>query len=220
MGEIRHAFINIDGLDTSPLSLPTEEAANNLMSEYFQATSLGMPFLHEPTFNQRLSTVYNMSHKIYLADTHTTTESRISLFFVLEVFAVALLTMQKHEPSKIPTWLADKYHKVAVQALLAAGLPNGVDGVQALLLIGQYHYLHPTLWVVWNTIGAAIRLAVELRLHQDPPPGQHDALALDIRRRTFWSAYAMDRNISIALGIPTCLSDGAINTAVRVVNPK
>ncbi|KAF4816979.1 Positive regulator of purine utilization [Colletotrichum siamense] len=198
-------------LDTSPLSLPTRQIAENLVKEYFQSTSAGMPLLHEPTFRKKLDLISDMPRVVDMAEDHKTTESRLALFFVLEVFAAALLSMSKNDPARIPIWLADRYHKTAIAALIEAGLPADVEGVQALLLVGQFYYLHPTLWVVWNTVGAAIRLAVELGLHQDPSPEDVDALTLDTRRRTFWVAYAMDRNISVALNMPSCLSDGAID---------
>lgn len=209
----------VGGLDTGPITLPTKETAANLVKEFFQCANLGMPLLHEPTFGQKLALVYHMPHTVNLTEAHTTTESRISVFFVLEVFAIALLTMQKQDPTRIPTWLADRYHKGAVSALIEAGPPNDVEGIQALLLVGQFYYFHPTLWTIWNTIGAALRLAVELGLHQDPPSDELDALALDIRRRTFWVAYSMDRNISAAKGTPSCLSDGAIDVEVRDMLP-
>lgn len=209
----------VGNLDTGPITLPTREAAVNLVREFFQSANLGMPLLHEPTFARKLALVYDMPRTVNLAATHTTPESRTAVFFVLEVFAIALLTMQKQDPTRIPTWLADRYHKAAAAALAEAGLPGGVEGVQALLLVGQFYYFHPTLWTVWNTVGAALRLAVELGLHRDPPPGEEgvDALGLDTRRRAFWVAYSMDRNISIAKSIPTCLSDGAIDVKVGMM---
>jgi hypothetical protein len=204
----------ISGLDTSPVSLPTKEAAQNLVKAYFQFANLSLPLLHEPTLVQKLQLLYSMSNVVDLNHVHTSMEARIAIFFVFEVFAVALLTIQKQDPSRIPASLADRYHRTAVRALNEAGLPNDVEGVQALLLVGQYCYHHPTIWAVWKTVGAALRLAVELELHKDPPANDFDPLTLDTRRRTFWVAYAMDRNISIALSMPSCLSDGAITAQV------
>jgi len=206
----------ISGLDTSPVSLPTKEAAQNLVRAYFQFANLSLPLLHEPTFVQKLDLLYSMPNVVDLNHTHASTEARIAVFFVLEVFAVALLTIQKQDPSRIPASLADRYHRAAVRALNEAGLPKDVEGVQALLLVGQYCYHHPTIWAVWKTVGAALRLAVELDLHKDPPPNTLDPLTLDTMRRTFWVAYAMDRNISIALSMPSCLSDGAITAQVWI----
>ena len=202
-------------LDTSLISLPSRAAAQNLVKAYFQFANLSQPLLHEPTFQQKLELLYSMPRMVNLAETHTSIESKNAVFFVFEVFAVALLTMQKQDPTSIPTSLADQFHKTALRALNEVGLPCEVEGVQALLLVGQYSYHHPTIWSVWKTVGAALRLAVELDMHQDPPTDDLDFLALDTMRRTFWVAYAMDRNISIALAMPSCLSDGAITAKVR-----
>ncbi|KAM0541587.1 hypothetical protein ACHAPJ_013189 [Fusarium lateritium] len=200
----------VGGLDAGPISLPTKEVAQNLIKTYFQFANLGMPLLHEPTFQSKVEFLYGIETRVIdLEKTHITPESRIAVFFVLEVFAIALLSMQ--EAARIPTWVTDRYHTTAVAALNAAGLPNNVEGVQALVLIGQYSYHHPIAWATWKTIGAALRLAVELGLHQDPVK-KPDPLTLDVRRRTFWVAYMMDRNISVALTMPIFLSDGVVST--------
>ncbi|KAF4923280.1 hypothetical protein CGCVW01_v004793 [Colletotrichum viniferum] len=116
-------------LDTSPLSLPTRQIAENLVKEYFQSTSAGMPLLHEPTFRKKLDLIYDMPRVVDMAEDHKTTESRLALFFVLEVFAAALLSMSKNDPARIPISLADRYHKTASTALIEAGLPADVEGV-------------------------------------------------------------------------------------------
>ncbi|KAK5033616.1 hypothetical protein LTS07_003921 [Exophiala sideris] len=197
-------------LDTSAVGLPTKDGAESLVKAYFQFANQSLPLLHESEYRQRLDSLYAISHTVDLNTVHTSRESRIDVFFVFEAFAVALLILQKQDPSRIPTSLADRYHQTALRALVEAGLSSDLEGVQSLLLLAQYSYHHPTAWTVWKTIGAALRLAVEVGLHQEPPPGTVDPLTLDNRRRTFWVAYAMDRNVSIALGLPLCLSDGAI----------
>ncbi|UPK93727.1 hypothetical protein LCI18_004662 [Fusarium solani-melongenae] len=194
--------------DAGPTTLPSRETAQNLVKMYFRLTNLGMPLLHEAMLQEKLDLLYDLPRKIDLDSTHTTTESRIATFFVLEVFATALLVVQEREPSG--RWLADRYSRTALAALNKAGLPSNIQGIQALLLIGQHAYHHPTLWNAWKTVGAALRLAVELGLHQDPPPGTTGFMELDNMRRTFWVAYAMDRNVSTSLCLPCCLSDGAI----------
>ncbi|KAL6400168.1 fungal specific transcription factor domain-containing protein [Ilyonectria robusta] len=196
--------------DTSALSLPTKEIAQSLVKAYFRFASIAMPLLHQPTFEKKLDLIYSMPRIINLSKSHTDVNARIAVFFVLEVFAVALLIMQKQDPSRISIWLADRYHKTALSALNMASIPNDVEGIQALLLVAQYSYHHPTVWAAWRTVGAALRLAVELGLHEDVSTGL-DFLALDTRRRTFWVAYAMDRNLSVGMSMPSCLSDGAIS---------
>ncbi len=205
----------VSSLDDGPISLPPKPVAQRLSKAFFQCSSLGMPLLHEPTFEKTLEMVYKMPRTINTAKTHTTSEARIAVFFVLEVLAVGLLSMHKLNPTRVPTWIADRYHEAATNALSEAGLPHNLEGVQALLLIAIYSYHHPNQWAVWKTVGAAIRFAVELGLHQDHPTADLDFLTRDTMRRTFWVAYALERNISISLTIPTNLADGAISAKVN-----
>lgn len=205
----------LDSLETFDVSLPRSETAHHLIRAYFQFANLSQPILFEPHFRQMVDHLYDLPRAIDLQTTHTTRETRTALFFVLEVFAVAVLVLQKQEPTRIPTSMADRYHKTALEALKAIGLPSDVVGVQALLLMSQYFYHHPIDWQVWKTVGAAIRLAIEIGLHEEPDPFEKiDFRALDVRRRTFWVAYAMDRNLAIALGRPVALADGAIGVQV------
>jgi hypothetical protein len=203
-------------LDATPVSFPSKDAALGLVKAYFAFANGGMPLLHEPTFREQLELLYRMPLRLDLAETHSSPESRKAAFFLFEVLAVALVTMQKQDPSRASMSVAERYHAAALEILKETGLPDGVGGVQALLLVSQYSYLHPTLWAVWKALGTALRLVVELGLYQDPPADKVDPLAADTIRRVFWVAYCMDRGISIALKKPSCLSDGAITTKVCV----
>lgn len=206
--------LSTEEFETSPISLPTREGAQNLLKAYFQWANQSLPLVHEPTLVQKLELLYSTTGTVDLAEANT--EYKLAVFFVFEIFAVALLTLQKYDPWRIPTSMAARYHKTALKAINEAGLPTDVMGVQALLLIAQYSYHHPTAWAVWKTVGTAMRLAVELGLHRDPAPSNKlDPLTLENMRRTFWVAYSMDINISIILGLPSCLSDGAIMAKVR-----
>lgn len=200
-------------LDATPIYLPSRATAQNLIHAYFQHTGMTMPLLHEPTFQQKVELLYEMPRAVNLSTTHTTADARIAVFFVFEVFAVALLVLQKQDPSRVPTWLADRYHKTATIALGDVGVPHNVEGVQALLLIGQYSHYHPTAWSSWKIVSQALRLGVELGLHHDPS-NELNFLQQDTMRRVFWVAYSMDKNLSTTMCLPCCLPDGAITTKV------
>lgn len=217
-GETKTSSNLVGALDTTPTILPTEEAAQHLVKAYFRLTKASLPLLHEPLFQQKLRYLYSLPRTIDFSSSHSSTDAKMTVFFVFGVFAVAILSLQKQNPSAIPTSLADRYHRICVRALDIASLPDDLDGVQALLLLTQYAYHHPTLWSAWKLVGAALRLAVEVRLHQEPLHDSLDALTLDIRRRTFWVAYAMDRNLSTSLGLPPNLPDGAISVKVSCLS--
>jgi hypothetical protein len=203
----------IDDLDSALLTLPKREAAAKLTKVYFQFANSSQPVLFEPKFHSYLDSLYSFPLTIDFGRTHNTKDIRLICFTVLQVFAVALLVLQKQDPSKMSTSLSDRYHRVALMALDLTGLPPGIEGVQFLLLESQYCYHHSETLTVWSTVGAALRLAVEIGLHKDPTEDV-SATDLDVRRRVFWTAYAMDRNISIARNLPTCLADGAISVEV------
>lgn len=207
--------INISDLLSSQVSLPSKQTAHHLVEAYFQFANPGLPLLHEPTFRCKLDHLYSKpSLVIDLMQHHSDAKSRLAIFFVFEVFAVALEIMQKRDPLKIPTSFSERYHTTALLALSEAGLPSDVEGVQALLLIAKYSYNHPTTWDAWKTVGIALRLAIELGLHRDPPREDLDALTLDTMRRVFWVAYSMDRSVAIALTMPLGIPDGAITAKV------
>lgn len=208
----------VNDLGSDMVSLPSRDRANHLIDAYFQFANLCMPLLHEGSFQARVSMLYEMPHTIDFNNVHTTTETRLALFFLFEIFGIATLLMQKQDLLRVPTWLADRYHNVAMAALSEAGLPGGVLGVQVLTLMAQYSYHHAVLQDAWCIVGWALRLAVEVGLHRDPPPAESpDSLSLDTMRRTFWVAYSMDRNLSRSNLQPLFLPDGAITAKVSVV---
>lgn len=199
-------------LEPSPVSLPEQQVSERLTRVYFEFSNFSSPALHEPTFRQKLELAHAIQDPNHVKDGDS--QSRLAVFFSYMVFAVALLTLQKHDATGVPTSLCERYYSAALHCLDTIGLPADLEGVQVLLLIAQYSYLHPSVFCTWKTVGMAMRLAVELGLHNDPPPGKLDPLTLDTRRRVFWVAYSMDRTVGTIMGRPFCLSDGAIDTQV------
>lgn len=78
--------------------------------------------------------------------------------------------------------------------------PGSMAGLQAILFLLEYSLLDPEHFDSWYLAGMAARVMVDLGLHQElPPETKTSKQLLDIRRRLFYCAYAMDRKISIAL---------------------
>jgi hypothetical protein len=73
-------------------------------------------------------------------------------------------------------------------------MPGYVTQIQSLLLLTQYSMLDPAHFDSWHLIGFTCRAVVDLGYHQDPPlPHNLDKTLLDLRRRTFYCVYALDR---------------------------
>ncbi|OKL62197.1 hypothetical protein UA08_02324 [Talaromyces atroroseus] len=202
-------------LDAAPVSLPEKRVAEHLTVVYFEFANFSSPALHEPTFRTNLELSYTYLGREPVDDLgveKNDRKERLAVAYSFLVFAVALLTLQKHDATGVPTSLCERYYATALRSLDDIGLPADIEGIQILLLIAQYSSLHPSVFSTWKTIGMAVRLAVELGLHQEAPAGKFDPLTLDTRRRVFWVVYSMDRTVGSILNRPFCLSDGAITT--------
>ncbi|KAH8169004.1 fungal specific transcription factor domain-containing protein [Sarocladium implicatum] len=198
-------------LSLGPIYLPDPEAARGLFEAYFQFANLCMPLLHETTFDNKVKLLYRLPRTIDLTHTHTSREARLAVFFVFEVMAIGILLKHTRDPLTSPLYLAQQYHELAASALDTLGVPPTVEGVQALVLLAQYLYHHPTFEGVWSAVGVSLRYAVELNLHQEPPSVMtSDPLTVDTMRKAFWVAYMLDRNVSRGLCKPMFLPDGAI----------
>jgi hypothetical protein len=196
-----------------PVSLPDRHSAESMIRIYFELANFTLPGLtfHEPSFRQRFALVYDQDRS---CDAITTKKRKMAVVFCYLVFAIALLALQKRNSESVSLSLCGQYHDSALLVLQEVGLARDIDSVQALLLLVNYSYLHPSFLGTWKTVGMATRLVVELGLHEDPPVDSVTALELDIRRRVFWVTYSMDRNVGIYLGRPFGLADGAISAEV------
>ena len=63
----------------------------------------------------------------------------------------------------------------------------------------------------WNLFGTAARLAYAIGLHRKRHADRIDRIEVECRRRTFWSAYALDNYLSMALGRPRTFHDDDID---------
>ncbi|KAF9873755.1 hypothetical protein CkaCkLH20_08865 [Colletotrichum karsti] len=91
-------------------------------------------------------------------------------------------------------------------------MPGYPTQIQSLILFTQYSMLDSAHFDSWYLIGFASRAVVDLGFHQDPPQLQvPDKAALDLRRRMFYSVYALDRTISIVRARSFSFTDDSIN---------
>jgi hypothetical protein len=73
-------------------------------------------------------------------------------------------------------------------------MPGHVGQIQSLILLTQYSMIDPAHFDSWHLIGFACRAAVDLGFHQELSQLQNaDKMVLDMRRKMFYSIYALDR---------------------------
>ena len=103
--------------------------------------------------------------------------------------------------------------------------PSEMAWLQTILQVLLYATVFPRAANVWVLSGVAMRSCLELGLHREQPhstpSGDDDSgESAALRRRVFWSAYCLDRQICSALQRPLSTPDAAIDTCLPLpTNP-
>ncbi|KAF1346519.1 fungal-specific transcription factor domain-containing protein [Delphinella strobiligena] len=87
---------------------------------------------------------------------------------------------------------------------------DNTQTVQGLLLVGYFAIMESHSVNAWHVAGQAVRVAVDIGLHGAPAPDAYSLVDMEMRKRRFWSAYAIDRNVSVNLGRPSAIRDADI----------
>ncbi|PYH92266.1 hypothetical protein BO71DRAFT_485573 [Aspergillus ellipticus CBS 707.79] len=183
------------------------QTQDQLIRIFLERVNPRYPFLHEETFNAWYAT-WKTSRCMGVP---LPAEERWKAVFVKMAFAVSLLIAPRVSQDDMDT----------SQALYSSSL-SSLDTVFACLdpvlhaqayLLCTLHALHsPSSQTVLTMISAAMRCCVTAQLHLAIPDRKAGSslLEMQIRRRVFWSAYAIDRLISWVYHVPCSLVDGDI----------
>jgi hypothetical protein len=188
-------------LDIRPLKLPPPEIANQLQNAYFTHRWPALPLLHRPSF---------LEHHYASVMALRNGASDVSLFLTLMVFALGAIDLKRQDSSFPDHHL--EYFRTATQNYMVGMIGSeSIETVQGLLLMAAFAVNEHQSVNSWHCIGQAVRMAIDLGLHQSSSSTSFELLTTEMRRRVFWSAYTLDRNISISLGRPYAVRDADIN---------
>ena len=222
----RNSARNEDALESSILTRKMWEDLFAIFKLHF-ATEL--PFLHPPTFKIR------MKQASYPRDSSNSTvgfEGRVLLLGVLTLtarFHPDLVAY--HSQAGRPSDPLDASEFYATALKVAFGPPgtilttHSLEGVQALLMLALYEWGQSRGLSAWIYSGIAIRLAQSMGLayEDDPyngvnqpkassirklsakPQGKDRTIEKEVRRRTMWSCFVMDRLLSAGKNRPNMI---------------
>ncbi|GAM89687.1 hypothetical protein ANO11243_077260 [Dothideomycetidae sp. 11243] len=225
---------------------PDAQLARDLSHLYFELANPQIPVLHRGEFARFLDRTYN---------TDPQSRSPRATFFVNILCAIGSgIIMDKsneqdqqqstdeqikseHGTSSLLKHAEPEQYYAAAMACLESfngaprameSTPNGLEELQALLLVAYYALLRPVAPGLWYIAGAAMRLAKILGLyHEGPDDATLTALdnngatnpaagrlfwVRDMRRRLWYCAYSIDRLVSVCVGRPTSIDDTVITT--------
>lgn len=133
------------------------------------------------------------------------TTKGISAFLVNIVLAIGSSEkVRTNAPCRVPH---QSFFQAAVRSLGDVLSADDLDCIQCLLLLCMYGNNEPQSVNLWYTIGLILRLAIGIDLHRHESLINKGFMEREMVKRLFWSVYAMDRNICIAMGRPLGMQD-------------
>ncbi|KAE8353152.1 fungal-specific transcription factor [Aspergillus coremiiformis] len=188
---------------------PPLETARELMMVYFKVWHPLFPFLHGPTFLQAMELLY--SDRSNTQSMPPPLDHRNTCWTVIFqcVFNLAShLRPDRSLPRESQIESPSNLHSL----LTALTFRNDLSSLQALLASQLYLVTKMSLRTASTVGGCMLRSMMHAGLHRCPfryrELSSHDR---QLRKRIFWCAYAIDRYLSQALGLPLGIQDSDID---------
>lgn len=184
-------------LSIKPESLPLSlDHAIQLSRIYFEHIHIQHPFLHRPTFLRVLGKVYEGGDL----------NQKWMLFHVRMVLAISSTILSRRIP--IP-YSGEGLYASAMQDKDEVDFYNSLEGIQCLLLVYMFN-LHSPYGNVssWHLNYQCLAVVLDLGFQRDLPASSIvSQLEREMRTRTFWVVYSIDRTLATILGRPIGLRD-------------
>ncbi|KAI0424535.1 fungal-specific transcription factor domain-containing protein [Xylaria sp. FL1042] len=165
---------------------PTRLIADAMIDAYFGQYHLSYPIIHEPTFRAQYSEVIPRPH------------GDCWLILAYMVATIGVWTTAKNLENLDVELFA---HARSVLSFNVLEVGN-ITLVQALTLISNYEQKRNKPNSGYNYSGLAMRVAMGLGLHKEFQNWNISPLAMEIRRRTWWSLYVFEVGATITFSRP------------------
>lgn len=196
-------------------SAPPLNLAKDLMIMYFKVWHPLFPFLHGPTFLQAMQSLYSSSSSPKPSAAEPPLDHhRSSCWTTILQCVFNLGSLLRPE---LPLSPACKIQSPASISSLLGSLSSCHDimSLQALLAAQVYLVAIMSLRPASTVGGCVLRCMFHAGLHRCPfryrELSSHDR---QLRKRIFWCAYAIDRYLSQALGLPLGIQDSDIDVCL------
>jgi hypothetical protein len=159
-----------------------------LLQHYFDNVFVQLPFFVETSFWTSVDAVYQSGGRFAKPFDH---------WMLRMVLAIASASVSYHynDRSHQRAWALVSDALTYAEEVLR---PGSISGIQAILLLAQYSLVDPIRFRSWYLVGMAVKVAIDLGLHQDPPAEvSTNPDRLDIRRRVFHCIYCLDRLVFV-----------------------
>ncbi|KAJ5183325.1 hypothetical protein N7492_000941 [Penicillium capsulatum] len=202
---------------------PPLDLAKELMMMYFKVWHPLFPFLHGPTFLQVMERLYSHSDREQPTDAPSPDHRSTCWTVTLQcIFNMGYL-LRPDLPLPPDARIQSPGKMVSLLGTFATR--HDIASLQALLAVQVYLVATMSLRLASIFGGCVLRSMLHAGLHRCPfryaQLSSHDR---QLRKRIFWCAYAIDRYLSQALGLPLGIQDSDIDVclpaAVEMHSPR
>ncbi|KAI9708342.1 MAG: hypothetical protein M1820_004046 [Bogoriella megaspora] len=191
--------------------LPPKQEALSLLKDYFENFNCMFPLFHEPTF-------MHLVEKHYSRDPYEGSGWWASLNVALAI-AHRLRVMSNLVPQQ-EDQKAWGYLKNALAVQTELTIRNtDLLSVQALLGMALFLQGTPNPQPTYFLVAAAIRLSHSIGLHKRGSGFNLNPVENEQRKRVFWIAYMLDRDICLRSGRPPIQDDDDMNVDLPAEDP-
>lgn len=199
-----------DGVEVNYFKKPQAPlpAALKLVNIYFGHSQIIYPILNQEEFMITFHNIYQ-DPKFY-------EQNPYAAFLYDMVLAIASIVINRNQ--YVDGTRKNKYLIAALQKLSMVMCQDGFKSLVAILMLAVYSLLHEISAGVWQLVGIAIRLCLELGLNNELGEnlGLHDPdyFEVEMKRRLFWVTFTLDRVVSVTSGRPLGLQDSDITVSM------
>lgn len=195
---------------------PPLRLAKELMMAYFKIWHSLFPFLHGPTFLQAMERLYSSTPETR-SNEESTRDHRSACWTVIFQCIFNLGALLRPDLELPPECRIQS--PASMTALLGSlSTRHDVVSLQALLAAQVFLVAKMSLRPASTFGGCILRSMLHAGLHRCPfryaQLSSHDR---QLRKRIFWCAYAIDRYLSQALGLPLGIQDSDIDVCLPAV---
>lgn len=186
--------------------LPPRTECFSILDTMFEDLISMYPLLHAPTFYRRYAPLWNARGE-YLAEVAASdhfTLSELGLIYACLAASIHIIRSgpvctREKKSSRAHSWYMAARTMVIDQKIDQVA---DLESIQAMLML-SLHFLHvENEDASYKVTGMAVRAGYEIGLHLAAREKGLSRLNIELRRRTWWCLYLMDRRTSISTGRP------------------
>ncbi|KAF2014986.1 hypothetical protein BU24DRAFT_423908 [Aaosphaeria arxii CBS 175.79] len=197
--------------------LPNEDEMSYFVSAYFEVWHTTYPFLMEDAFQETVERV--IQYEKVRSTSNVPPEAPAHAFDMAQTFLVLSLGAKVLETRLSIEFQSEQYYATAMFYVGNLQLHDSIRGVQVLLLLVLCSFSFANGLNAWFLTSTIIASCLDLGLqrkhvHNRPQEStqqdsEEDSRFSELRSGIFWSAYSLDRTLSVILGRPLTLRDEA-----------